>query len=466
MNLAKKQTPKDRALSFLFDYQREAFSSPARFFAANWCRQSGKDFTFAAKLVADAYLHAGSGHMIAAPSERQSLDTLAKCKMWVEAFELEVAEIIDAPAGTESPNLLSKTIRLSNGSEIRAVPGKPDTVRGFTGSVWLTEVAFFENPAETWAAILPTITSTLSGRKTAHIWSTPNGKDNFFYPIFRDAALGAKSIWTTSTKTIFSVVEAQKKADASPVNIDELHAAFAGMEDKWRQEFLCEFLDGSSVLFAYDDLFACESPDCPQELDRAILESAERNFYVGVDVGRKRDLTVIWIAELVSGILTTVGVITLEKTPFREQREILFSILSRRSVRRACIDATGLGMELAEAAVEAFGAWKVEACTFGNEFKNQIFLKLKNRFDDRSVRIPRDSVIREDIHAVQKETTKSGNVRVLAPRNADGHSDRATALALCCEAASLAQAGNSHCEAIDIAGAFRAANPKSAWRKV
>jgi hypothetical protein len=44
-----------------------------------------------------------------------------------------------------------------------AVPGKPDTVRGFSTNVVLTEFALFEQPEATWAAMGPSITNPLRG---------------------------------------------------------------------------------------------------------------------------------------------------------------------------------------------------------------------------------------------------------------------------------------------------------------
>lgn len=51
------------------------------------------------------------------------------------------------------------------------------------------------------------------------------------------------------------------------------------------------------------------------------------------------------------------------------------------------------------------------------------------------MRVPVSRELREDLHAVQRVVSTGGNVTYSAPRNADGHSDRAAALALCCLAA-------------------------------
>src|SRR6478672_4630022 len=82
-------------------------------------------------------------------------------------------------------------------------------------------------------------------------------------------------------------------------------------------------------------------------------------FYVGVDVARKHDLTVIDVGERIGDTLWDRMRIELHDKKFSEIEEELFRILRLSSVRRCCIDATGIGMQLAERARDRFG-WKVE----------------------------------------------------------------------------------------------------------
>ena len=91
--------------------------------------------------------------MVGAPSERQALDSLDQAKLWADAWELYVEDFKVEREGATSQHLLkSAEIIFSNKARIRAVPGKPDTVRGRSANVLLTEFDFFENPAATWRA--------------------------------------------------------------------------------------------------------------------------------------------------------------------------------------------------------------------------------------------------------------------------------------------------------------------------
>ena len=74
---------------------------------------------------------------------------------------------------------------------------------------------------------------------------------------------------------------------------------------------------------------------------------------------------------------------------FTEMVSVLHRLLKLREVKRACIDATGLGLQLAEQAKEKFG-WKVEPVTFTAPVKEELAFGLRADFEDRMVRIVSD----------------------------------------------------------------------------
>ncbi len=104
-------------------------------------------------------------------------------------------------------------------------------------------------------------------------------------------------------------------------------------------------------------------------------------------------------------------------------------------MRGVAIDATGIGAMLAENAAKRLGG-KVQEVIFNSSTKNEMYTLMRKRFEERSVRIPVDRELREDLHAVQRVVSTGGNISYTAPRSDDGHSDRAAALALVCRAAS------------------------------
>ena len=168
------------------------------------------------------------------------------------------------------------------------------------------------------------------------------------------------------------------------------------------------------------------------------LNETTGDLFVGIDVGRKKDLTVIWVLELLEKTFYTRNITVLEKTRFAIQKERLWKILNNRRVRRCCIDSSGLGLQLSEETQEKYGKFRVEPITATNATNAALAYNLKTNFEDKTIYIPPDDAIREDIHSIQKITTVSGNIRFDAAKAAGidiknkqhSHADRFWSLAL------------------------------------
>lgn len=263
--------------------------------------------------------------------------------------------------------------------------------------------------------MFPTV---LRGDGELDIASTPKGKNNVFYQ------LRSNELFSTGTVTLPAAIEQGLDVDA-----EEMRRA---MDDDtlYRQEFLCEFVDEATAFLTYDQIAACTEPTLAPCESVDELSRDARELFVGVDVGRIRDLTVVWILAHSGDCFSTVGLFELAGAPFRVQFELIEELLSLRRVRRCCIDAGGLGMQLAEQAVERFGGHRVEAVTFTAALKSQIASALRIAVEERRIRIPNDERIRNDWHSVERTVTESGHFRLSAPRREGSHADRFWAAAL------------------------------------
>ena len=410
-------------LSILLPHQTNWVNDDARFKIGLWARQTGKSFACAAEAVRECLRQPKTVWIILSAGERQALEFMRKCRQWAEAFQLAVADYQELRASAEAA-MKSAEIVFANGSRIVALPANPDTARGYSGNVVLDEFAFHDRPDDIWRAIYPTITNPFGGQKKLRIVSTPNGRANKFY-----------DLWTKNENysrhkiTIHDAIAAGLK-----VNLEELRA---GVDDPegWAQEYECEFIDAAAVLLPYDLLAPCESAEA---VEQSAVSDQQSAVYLGIDIGRKHDLTVIWTLQRIGDVLWTRGVRVLEKMPFREQLEII----SRAALpaKRVAIDATGIGAMLAEELQRQHGEYKVEQCQFTADLKQEIFTGLRRQFEDKLIRIPVSRAIREDLHGLQKVTSANGNIRYVAPHNDDGHCDRATAIALAVRAAGTATA--------------------------
>jgi phage FluMu gp28-like protein len=426
----------------LLPYQRTWSDDLARFKAGLWSRQTGKDFSSAEEIVRDSLQRAKNTWLIAAPSERQSLESLAKVKEWSEAYKLA---IVDARIVNETNNpealLKSSEIVYANGSRVVAVPGRPDTVRGFSANALLTEFAFFEDDDATWRAILPSITNPLrGGEKKIRVISTPNGKSGRFFKIIDENLLnsvaGRRMVWSCHKVTIHDAVRM-----GLPVDIEQIRE---GMDDAegFAQEFECEFLDSSNVLLPYDIIALAESLDASEGCAPEFFAARGGNPVVcGIDFGRTNDPTICWTMERVGDVWIAREVLVLKGMSSPSQQTILSTRIRR--AQRVCFDYTGPGIGLGDYLVKEHGEYdpdkhsfgKIELCTFTVGFKREIFPKLRRAFEAPvKLRIPVSKAIREDLHEM-RQIVKNGEYTYAAPRTAEGHSDRCTALALALRAA-------------------------------
>jgi len=462
----------------LLPYQRAWVDDHSRWKFGLMARQVGKDFSSGFEGMADCALAECKGQridwLIASPSERQSLESLQKWKAWAEVFKLTLADEQELrEAGGESL-LKAATITFPHGSRVIAVPGKPDTVRGYCANVLFTEFAFFEQPDATWRSMYASITNSLRGGvKKMRIITTPNGIGNKAHDIWIEnsgqcsvasgqpefqtrnsdqwqVASGQTEIHTnhlpltTNHSPIWSchfvdIHRAQR--DGLPVNIEELKAGM-GDPEGWAQEFECQFLDAQAVLLPYDLIAACESPEATAIVPPEFWQAAQSfPLVMGIDFGRRRDLTVAWTLKQLGDVQQTVEVLEMDRTPTPEQVERLRPRL--RKVRRVCLDYTGPGVGLGDYLAKEFGEYdparhkfgKIELCNFSNTLKMEIFSKLRMAFEKRGLRVPVHRVIREDLHSVNRVSSPTGQITYRAPHSADGHADRCTALALALRAA-------------------------------
>ncbi|GER92679.1 hypothetical protein A45J_0397 [hot springs metagenome] len=376
-------------------------TSPLKIWLAS--RQIGKSFTLAMEAIVEALKHK-CNNMILSSSDRQSKEVMQKVYSHLRFLKVRSDEIIKAERETK------EEVQLPNGSRIISLPANPDTCRGFSGNVFLDEFSFHKDSREIWKAMYPTITRGYKIR----VSSTPNGKSNMFYDLWQHS---------DASKHMTSIYDAVR--EGLKVNIDDLRKNMTD-PDAWVQEFECQFIDEATAYITYEMITACEDEGASVDLPEG-FEFAGRELYLGVDIGRKKDLTVIWLWEKLGDVFWTRMVKRLHKAPFRLQQDVLSMFMP--FVRRACIDSTGLGMQLAEEMSDKYGS-KAEAVTFSNSVKEDLAVTFRRRFEDRQVRIPIDRNIREDIHSVKKFTTAAGNIRFDAERTELGHADHFWAGAL------------------------------------
>lgn len=330
------------------------------------------------------------------------------------------------------------SVRFTNGTRINALSSSPKAFRSKGGKVVLDEFAFHQEAAQLWKAAKPVTT----WGDDLRILSSHNGKQSLFYKFTEQVKKGKKKwshhktdIYTAANEGLVSKI--LRKTATTPEIEQWLKQLQEDCFDEhtWQEEFCCNPIDESSAFLTYELIESCRADDVMKP-----WHELTGPLFVGYDIARKKHLSVITILEEINGFLYTRDMIIIENAKFKTQKDILFSVLSLPNFYRACIDATGLGMQLAEEARDAFGRTRVEEINFAGRRKEEMAFNLLRCFEDKKLFIPADELVPDltaDLHSVKKITTTSNNIRFDAESETgvSGHADRFWSLALAAHAA-------------------------------
>lgn len=366
--------------------------------------------------------------------ESAAKEYIEYCEHWARGFSLAAKNLGEEFIDGEK-DIKTLSIVFADGRKITALSSNPKALRSKEGKIVLDEFAHHDNPQKLWQAAKPCITWGYPLR----ILSTHNGTAALFNSFIEKTRKG-KLAWSLHSTPIQLAVEeglldkilGHKATSAEREEWLENERRDCGSEDVWQQEYCCVALDGASAFLPYELVYQCEDSGI-----RLSLDDVKGDLFIGMDIGRKKDLTVLWALEKFERNLYTRHFEVVDSMPFRYQKERLYRLLSHKNARRACIDSTGIGLNLAEDAQTDFGKYRVEPVNFTARAKEEMAFTLKAKFEDRLVTIPSEDAIREDLHSIRKFTTTAGNTR-LAPDSSfkESHADRFWALALAVHAAS------------------------------
>lgn len=410
----------------LTEYQLKWVKDDARFKIGMINRQGGKSFGTSLEAVSGA-LRQKTKWVFLSAGERQSKELMLTAANHLRAYNKAIDVIEEGFKAEDSTEYKQLELILPNGSRIIGLPANPYTARGHSAHILLDEFAFHKDSGAIWKALFPTVTRGYRIR----IISTPQGRQNMFYRLWANAEASG---YSAHKVTIYDAVRMglELKDDKGRIiSPDELKKALND-DEAWEQEYMCEFLDETTALLTYEMIGECESDRCLWD-GISYKNAPKGNYYIGMDIGRKKDLSVIWTLEDTGSELLTREILVMEKMPFREQQEQLHARLAALSPVKVCIDATGIGAMLAEEAARYFPC--VEEVMFTSASKEEMATKTRKAFEDRQIRIPIERDVRDDLHSIRKTVTQAGNIRYDADRTeTKGHADRFWAMALAIQA--------------------------------
>ena len=360
------------------------------------------------------------------------------CKMWAQIMHLaakDLGEVVIDP----KDRLSAYVIEFSSGKRIHSMSSNPDAQAGKRGGRVLDEFALHPDPRKLWSIAYPGITWGGS----MELISTHRGSHNFFNQLVREVresgnpkniSLHRVTLQDALDQGFLFKLQQMLPQDDERQAMDEAQyfdfiRKGCADEESFQQEYMCSPADDDAAFLEYGLISAVE-----YSAGTDWRRLGNGRLFAGVDIGRKKDLTVLWVVEQLGDVLYTRHVEGLQNMRKSEQEKVIWPWFERCD--RICIDATGLGIGWADDAQDKFGEHRVEAVTFTPRSKEALAYPIRGAMEDRTLRIPQDPKIRADLRQVTKQVSTTGNVRFTAERTPDGHADHFWALGLAVHAAS------------------------------
>lgn len=443
--------------SLLLPYQKRWVEDTSRLKLAVKSRQIGWTWATAYGLIRRKALKTAQlDAWISSRDEIQARLFLEDCKSFAGILDAGAQDfgerVIDAKGSS------AYVLQMGNGLRINSMSSNPDAQAGKRGDRVLDEFALHPDPRKLYSIAYPGI--TWGGN--FEIFSTPRGSDSFFQKLIDEIKGGNPKKFSFHKITLEDALnqgflaKLQKKLPAGDERQAMDEAAYFDFiksgcadEETFNQEYMCvpsndatafisyEMLDGNRVYGSIERETGTVDGK-PSAIVTWInvapgIEVSSVPLYLGVDYARHEDLTVMWLAADIAGILVPVELKTMKNVPFKRQREAIDRYMAMKSLRRCCFDMTGIGEETAEAMRSKYG-YRFEPIRFTAESKESMAYPVRHDLEDKTMKVPDMPLVDADFRKIRKEDSAGGHVRFVAERDTKGHADIFWAAALCREA--------------------------------
>lgn len=216
-------------------WQRDLLLSRSQRVLMLCCRQSGKSLTASAIALVSALLDAPALILIISRAQRQSSE------LFKDKF-LPLYNALGRPVPAVQQSALS--LELANGSRVICLPGKEETIRGYSGVKLLIVDEAARVPDALYYSVRPMLAVS---RGRIICLTTPFGKRGWFY-----------EAWTGKANWKRIKITANECPRITPEFLEEERRS---MGDRWyKQEYEVSFEDAEGAVFASDDIQAalCE----------------------------------------------------------------------------------------------------------------------------------------------------------------------------------------------------------------
>lgn len=364
-------------------------------------------------------------------------------------------------------------LEFDNGARISSMPSKGPRGRA-KSNVYLDEFAHVQHDRQIYTAAIPII----SKGGVLRIGSSTFGASGVFWEIDTESmqkypGYTRKSTpWWEVQAFCRNVREAKTAAPALTTfqrvelfGNERIKAIYANLpEEDFQQEYEAIYVDETTAWITWDEIAAAQKQgadlDCiiaegkaddmgkiyeaVNELKRLVQENKiESVFGVGMDIGRTKNASEIYAVGCSNlDVYPLRLALTLNNCEFDQQLTVLSTVLETLGVKKALIDQTGLGRNLAENAMQKYPA-KAEGVDFTLQSKVVWATDAKMLIQKLKTPLPVNRDIAYQIHAIKRIVTAAKNVVFDTVRNERHHADKFWAWVLALAAAKTETVENS-----------------------
>lgn len=412
-------------LTYFMPYQAKVIADKSPLVIIEKGRQIGLSYGVSYKAVKlAAHKDARLDVWVMSRDKIQAKQFLLYCKRWARVLNFAAQDLGEIVIDRDK-DISAQVLKFANGICIYSLSSNPDAIVGKSGHVILDEFALHKDQRTLYTLAKP----VTQWGGTLTIISTHRGVGTTFNGIIEDIKKrGNPMAWSLHTIPIQKAVEegivekinaASGRHETRQEFLDRLKRECID-EEQWLQEYCCIPADEGTAFITYDMVRGVEDETALKDFQ--YLETCSNPLYLGFDVARINDLSFIDVEEKAGDVFWERFTVSMRGKTFEEQEYELYRLLRLPQLVRGCIDATGMGMQLAERAIQKFGS-KVEAVRFTAAVKEQLAYPLRAAHEDKKLRYTRDEKRTADFRGIKKEVTAAGNIRFVGEA-ADSHCDR------------------------------------------
>lgn len=440
----------------------------------HWSRQIGKSYTLAAwavdRLMTQLQRYPSWLVTVLSNSRDNGAEFVLKCgEVCRHLGGVLESEDLSADLSYSNMRMESRITAGSRVGRIKVLAANPRTARGFSGDLILDEFAFHEDSTAIWEASEPILSA--NPEFLCRIASTGNGKYNMFYRMVSSGAFPISRV--SRTDAWRAGVRIYDPISRAPISPDEARAR-ALDKRAYDQNYELSFADENTALLTMELISAAERAGVVVDeqiwgaVSMARMYRCEHALYVGNDIGRSRDLSVVCVLEKDGSTRRVVGMLRMDGMRLPAQQQQVDLVCGLPKFAGYAGDMTGMGLGLVEYLQDRWGHGRIRGVNFaatepvsarlvqdGRKAETArvtelMATRLLEVFESRGIEIPVDVQLREELRKPEKITSPGGRVSIAATRDEAGHADHFWALALAVRASDSGPTGISSMKGIRI----------------